>query len=91
MTEHDLHAVAFPKLDEAQLAALGGCHLTTFKRYRDGEKLFEVGQRDFKFLPPRWRRALRLGQARRLGGGRRRDGGPVRARVLEVNVKRSRD
>ena len=50
MAEHDLHAVAFPKLDEAQMAALGRCPLTKLKRYRDGEKLFEVGDRDFKFF-----------------------------------------
>ena len=50
MAEHDLHAVAFPTLDEAQIAALGRCPLTTLKRYRDGEKLFEVGDRDFKFF-----------------------------------------
>ena len=50
MTEHDLHAVAFPKLDEAQMAALERCPLTTLKRYRDGEKLFEAGDRDFRFF-----------------------------------------
>ena len=33
------------------MAALGRCPLTTsLKRYRDGEKLFEVGDRDFKFF-----------------------------------------
>ena len=50
MAEHDLHAVAFPRLDEAQMAALERCPLTTLKRYRDGEKLFEAGERDFKFF-----------------------------------------
>ena len=50
MAEHDLRAVAFPRLDEAQMAALGRCPLTTLKRYRDGEKLFEAGERDFKFF-----------------------------------------
>ena len=49
MAEHDLNSAAFPKLDEAQMAALGRCPLTTLKRYRDGEKLFEAGDRDFKF------------------------------------------
>ena len=39
-----------PQADEAQLAALEGCPLTKLKRYRDGEKLFEVGDRDFKFF-----------------------------------------
>ena len=50
MAEHDLHAVAFPKLDEAQLAALGRCPLTKLRQYRDGEKLFEAGDRDSKFF-----------------------------------------
>ncbi len=50
MVAHDLHTVAFPKLEEAQMAALGRCPLTTLKRYRDGDKLFEAGARDFKFF-----------------------------------------
>ena len=50
MAEQDLRASAFPKLNEAQLAALGSCSLTMLKRYRDGEKLFAVGDRDFKFF-----------------------------------------
>ena len=50
MAEHDLQSVAFPKLDEAQMAALGRCPLTKLAQYRDGEKLFEVGDRDFKFF-----------------------------------------
>ena len=50
MAEHDLHAIAFPKLDEAQLAALGRCPLTRRKHYRDGEALFEAGDRDPKFF-----------------------------------------
>ena len=49
MAEHDLKAVAFPRLDQSQMAALGSCPLTTLKRYRDGEKLFEAGQRDVSF------------------------------------------
>ena len=50
MAEHDLHSVAFPKLDEAQMAALERCPLTSSSDYRDGEKLFEAGDRDFKFF-----------------------------------------
>ena len=50
MSEHQLKAVAFPTLDEAQMAALGRCPLTTLKRYRDEEKLFEACERDFKFF-----------------------------------------
>ena len=49
MTQHDLDAVAFPRLDEAQLAALEGCPLSKLKHYRDGEKLFEAGQCDCNF------------------------------------------
>src|ERR1700687_1744549 len=44
MTDHDLRAVAFPTLIEAQVAALGRCPLMTLKRFRDGEKLFEAGE-----------------------------------------------
>ena len=49
MAEHDLRSVAFPKLDESQMAALDRCPLTKLAWYRDGEKLFKVGDRDFKF------------------------------------------
>src|SRR5512146_2760450 len=49
MAEHDLDAIALPKLDEAQMAALGRCPLTMLRRYRDGEKLFEAGDRECKF------------------------------------------
>ena len=37
MSEHDLRAAAFPRLDDAQLVALGRCPLTTLRRYPDGE------------------------------------------------------
>ena len=50
MDEHELYAVAFPMLDEAQMAALGRCAGASLKRYRDGETLIEVGERDFKFF-----------------------------------------
>ena len=50
MIPSDLNAAAFPKLDEAQMASLGRCPLTKLKRYRAGEKLFEAGDRDFKFF-----------------------------------------
>jgi thioredoxin reductase (NADPH) len=49
MAEHDLHSVAFPKIDAGQLAALGHCPRTTLKRYRAGEKLLEAGDRDSRF------------------------------------------
>jgi thioredoxin reductase (NADPH) len=50
MAEHDLRDVAFPKLHESKMAALGRCPLTVLKRYRAGDKLFEAGARDFKFF-----------------------------------------
>jgi thioredoxin reductase (NADPH) len=50
MAEHDLQSVAFPKLNKAQMAALDRCLLTRRQRYRDGETLFKVGDRDFKFF-----------------------------------------
>ncbi len=49
MDEHDLDAIALPRLDAAQMAALGRCPLTTARRYRDGETLFEAGDRECKF------------------------------------------
>src|SRR4051794_863737 len=50
MAEQNLDAVAFPRLDEAQLASLGSCPLTALKRYRDGETLFEAGERNCWFF-----------------------------------------
>src|SRR4051794_38410544 len=49
MAEHDLDAVAFPRLNEAQMASLERCPQTRLRRYRDGETLFEAGDRDCKF------------------------------------------
>jgi thioredoxin reductase (NADPH) len=50
MAEHDFYTVAVPKLDEAQIAALGRCVGASLKRYQEGQKLIEVGDRDFKFV-----------------------------------------
>src|SRR5262245_14719056 len=46
----DLQAVAFAKLSESQLAGLAGCPKVKLRRFRAGEKLFEVGERDFRFF-----------------------------------------
>jgi thioredoxin reductase (NADPH) len=46
MAHQDLHAAAFPRLDEVQLAALEGCPLSKLEHHGDGEKLFEAGQCD---------------------------------------------
>ena len=50
MAEHDLYTVAFPKLDETQIATLVRCAGASLKQYRVGEKLFEVGDQGFKFF-----------------------------------------
>jgi thioredoxin reductase (NADPH) len=50
VAKHDLHNVAFPKLDEKQMAALGQCGGATLNRYQDGEVLIKAGDRDFKFF-----------------------------------------
>jgi thioredoxin reductase (NADPH) len=50
MAEHDLSAVAFPTLNEAQIEKLGSCAGALLKKYPDGQALFKVGERDFKFF-----------------------------------------
>jgi thioredoxin reductase (NADPH) len=50
MTIEELRAAAFPKLDDAQLEALSHCPFTALKHYREGEKLFEAGDRDAQFF-----------------------------------------
>ena len=49
MAEHDLHSIAFPTLHETQIAKLSQCLEVRTKVYRDGDVLFGVGDRDFKF------------------------------------------
>jgi thioredoxin reductase (NADPH) len=50
MPEHTLHSIAFPVLNEAQIAQAAGCSTLTPKRYPDGEKLIAFGDRAFKFF-----------------------------------------
>jgi thioredoxin reductase (NADPH) len=50
MPEQDLRAVAFPTLSDVQIAQLAGCAGASLQTYRAGQKLFEVGDRDFKFF-----------------------------------------
>src|SRR5581483_7506599 len=50
MAEHDLQSVAFPALDEAQIARLGGCTGAVSRSFQDGQTLFATGERDPKFF-----------------------------------------
>jgi thioredoxin reductase (NADPH) len=43
MDKQDLRSVAFPKFGESELAALGKCSLTKFRRFHVGETVFDVG------------------------------------------------
>ena len=47
---HDLKAVAFPKLTDAQIGMVGSCGGAELKHYKSGQKLIKVGERDFKFF-----------------------------------------
>jgi thioredoxin reductase (NADPH) len=49
MAEHDLLSIAFPTLDDTQIAEFSRCTAATTKSYRDGETLIAVGQRNFTF------------------------------------------
>jgi thioredoxin reductase (NADPH) len=50
MAEHELQTAAFPRLDDAQMDALRRCAGASLKQYKKGQKLIEVGERDFKFF-----------------------------------------
>jgi len=50
MPESDLLSIAFPKLTDSQIESLGRCADAKLRKFSPGEKLFEVGQRDFKFF-----------------------------------------
>jgi thioredoxin reductase (NADPH) len=49
MAEPNLESLAFPTLEEAQISQFGRCTSAMPKLYRNGETLFAVGDRDFKF------------------------------------------
>ena len=76
MTQHDVDAVAFPRLDEAQLAILDRCPLTKRGRHEDGESLFEAGRPRLQVL------------RRQVGPGR--DRGRVRRRATDDRGPRAR-
>ncbi len=50
MNEQELRAVAFPKLSESQLAALGQCPLVKLRKMHAGETLFAACDRNPKFF-----------------------------------------
>jgi thioredoxin reductase (NADPH) len=50
MAQFDLHEIAFPSLDDAQIAKLGSCTATSLTKYVAGDVLVNVGDRDFKFF-----------------------------------------
>lgn len=50
MPEHDLRSTAYPKLEPEQIDVIARCPHTRCARYADGDKLFDVGDRDFKFF-----------------------------------------
>jgi thioredoxin reductase (NADPH) len=49
MVRQDQNDVAFPKLDVQQLGTLGSCQRIRLVRHKDGERLIEAGDVDFKF------------------------------------------
>ena len=49
MAVSDLQSIAFPTLDESQIADLSRCVPATPKLYPEGTTLFAVGDRNFKF------------------------------------------
>ncbi len=54
MADQDLHTVAFPTLDDVQVATLA--KFGTRRALRDGEHLFKAGDRDVQILRRRARR-----------------------------------
>ena len=50
MATQDLNDAAFPKFTEAQMEMLARCGGAPLNRYKDGEKLIQAGDRDFKFF-----------------------------------------
>jgi thioredoxin reductase (NADPH) len=50
MAEHTLQSIAFPTLDETQIARLRDCTDAKPKSFQDGQTLFAVGERNMKFF-----------------------------------------
>jgi thioredoxin reductase (NADPH) len=49
MESRELRSIAFPKLSDAELAALGRCPLMVLKKFQPGQTLFEVGECNCNF------------------------------------------
>lgn len=50
MTEHSLHSVAFPVLNDAQIGQVSRCIKVAPKHYADGTRLISVGDRAIRFF-----------------------------------------
>src|SRR5438067_7394737 len=50
MAEYNLQSIAFPTLDETQVARLSECTAAVPRSFQDGQTLFAVGDRDMKFF-----------------------------------------
>ena len=50
MAAHDLDSAAFPTFDAAQIERFAQCSRAAVTRYHDGQKLFETGERNFRFF-----------------------------------------
>jgi thioredoxin reductase (NADPH) len=50
MAEHTLDSIAFPVLNEEQIAQAAKCTTLSPKQYRNGETLIAIGDRAFKFF-----------------------------------------
>ena len=50
MIEHNLHAVAYPVLDDAQIDQITQSTGASLRQYEAGQTLFLAGERDFRFF-----------------------------------------
>ena len=50
MPAHDLDSAAFPTFDPGQIERFARCSGASITRYHDGQRLFEAGERNFKFF-----------------------------------------
>jgi hypothetical protein len=81
MPEHDLESVAFPRLDPTQISALAGCAAALLVRYEAGRRLYQVGDRDYRFFVVQSgesRSSTRAAMSRRPSSSTRRPSSPTR-------------